>query len=167
MDETERGKIMDYKIELTEEVEQPVLSMRTVTAVGNLPQVLGKVYPAIIDYLQQKGLQPSGPSFVAYYNMDMENLDIEAGFLVAEPIPGQGEIEASVIPAGKRVSSLYKGPYQECTAVYEAMNKWIAAKGETPTGVAYEFYYNSPQEVPESELLTKIVFPLRGIDHGI
>ncbi|HBT18071.1 MAG TPA: AraC family transcriptional regulator, partial [Firmicutes bacterium] len=56
---------MDYKIELTEEVEQPVLSIRTVTAVGNLPQVLGKVYPAIIGYLQQKGLQPSGPSFVA------------------------------------------------------------------------------------------------------
>lgn len=158
---SERGKIMDYKIELTEEVEQPVLSMRTVTAVGNLPQVLGKVYPAIIGYLQQKGLQPSGPSFVAYYNMDMDNLDIEAGFPVAEPIPGQGEIKASVIPAGKMVSSLYKGPYQECAPVYEALNKWIKAKGETPTGVAYEFYYNSPQEVPESELLTKIVFPLK------
>lgn len=29
---------MDYKMELTEQLAQPVLSMRTRTAVGNLPQ---------------------------------------------------------------------------------------------------------------------------------
>jgi hypothetical protein len=39
---------MDYKIELTEEVEQPVLSVRAVTAAANLPQVLGEIFPAII-----------------------------------------------------------------------------------------------------------------------
>jgi len=38
--------------------------------------------------------------------------------------------------------------------------QWISEIGHTPTGVAYEFYYNAPGEVPESELLTKIVFPL-------
>jgi hypothetical protein len=54
---------MDYKIELTEELEQPVLSMCTVTSVANLPQELGKAYHAIINYLEQKGLQPSGPAF--------------------------------------------------------------------------------------------------------
>ncbi|HHV19642.1 MAG TPA: GyrI-like domain-containing protein [Thermoanaerobacterales bacterium] len=151
---------MDYKIELTEESEQPVLSMRTVTSVSNLPQVLGHAYHAIINYLQQKGLQPSGPAFTAYYNMDMENLDVEMGFPVAKKIPGQGEIKSSVIPEGKQVSCLYKGSYQECGPVYEAMTKWMQEKGYTPTGVAYEFYYNSPEEVPESELLTKVVFPL-------
>ncbi|HBT15317.1 MAG TPA: AraC family transcriptional regulator [Firmicutes bacterium] len=152
---------MDYKIELTEEGEQPVLSMRTVTAVTNLPQELGKAYHAIIDYLQQNGTQPSGPAFAAYYNMDMENLDVEMGFPVVKKIPGQGEIKSSVIPGGKQVSCLYKGPYQECGPVYEAMTKWVQEKGQTLTGVAYEFYYNSPQEVPESELLTKIMFPLK------
>lgn len=152
---------MDYKIELTEEVEQPVLSVRTVTAVGNLPQEMGKAFQAIIGYLQQKGLQPSGPAFTAYYNMDMENLDVEMGFPVVKTIPGQGEIKAGVIPGGKQVSCLYKGPYQECGSAYDAINKWLQEKGQAPTGVVYEFYYNSPQEVPENELLTKIVFPLK------
>jgi len=51
--------------------------------------------------------------------------------------------------------------------VYNAITKWINENGYKPTGVAYEFYYNSPLgsgaplEVPESELLTKIVFPLK------
>jgi hypothetical protein len=30
-----------------------------------------------------------------------------------------------------------------------------------PAGVVYEYYYNSPMEVPESELLTKIEFVLK------
>ena len=53
---------------------------------------------------------------------------------------------------------MYKGPYMEMPPAYEAITQWMKEKGYTPTGVAYEFYYNSPEEVPESELLTKIVF---------
>lgn len=152
---------MDYQIQLTEEPAQPILSIRTVTAVGNLLQELGKAYHAIINYLQQKGLQPSGPAFVAYYNMDMENLDVEMGFPVAEKMPGQSEIKAGVIPGGRQVACMHRGPYQECGPAYEEANRWMREKGYIPTGVAYEFYYNSPGEVPESELLTKIMFPLK------
>lgn len=42
-----------------------------------------------------------------------------------------------------------------------AMTRWMAEKGYEPTGVAYEYYYNSPEEVPVSELLTGIVLPVR------
>jgi effector-binding domain-containing protein len=82
------------------------------------------------------------------------------GFPVSGPIPGKGEISQGEIPAGKQVSYLYKGPYQGMEPVYDAMIQWIKDNGYTPTGVSYEFYYNSPEEVPENELLTKIVFPL-------
>ncbi|MDO9535730.1 MAG: GyrI-like domain-containing protein [Bacillota bacterium] len=41
------------------------------------------------------------------------------------------------------------------------MFQWIAENGYEQTGVYYEFYYNSPEEVPESELLTKIVMPVK------
>jgi effector-binding domain-containing protein len=44
--------------------------------------------------------------------------------------------------------------------VYNALLQWIGENGHTPTGIAYEFYYNSPNEVPESDLLTKIILPL-------
>lgn len=153
---------MSCKFELTEQPEQPVLSIRTRTAVANLPQELGKAYGAIIGYLHEIGEEPLGAAaFAAYYNMDMEDLDVEMGFQVAKPLAGRGEIKASVIPAGQQVSCLYKGPYNEMEPVYNAMSQWMKDNGHTPTGVFYEFYYNSPLEVPEKELLTKIVFPLK------
>lgn len=152
---------MDYKFELSEPPAQPVLSIRTRTAVGNLPQELGQAYGAIIQYLHEIGEEPVEAAFAAYYNMDMEDLDVEMGFPVPRPLAGKGEIKAGQIPAGKQVSYLYKGPYMQMEPVYNAMYQWITEKGFTPTGVSYEFYYNSPLEVPESELLTRIVFPVK------
>lgn len=45
--------------------------------------------------------------------------------------------------------------------VYNEMMLYMAENELEPVGVAYEFYYNSPEEVPEKELLTKIMFPLK------
>lgn len=152
---------MNYEIKMTEESEQPVLSVRTRTAVANLPQELGKAYGAVMSYLAEIGEQASGMPFAAYYNMDMENLDVEMGFPISKPMAGKGDVKQSSIPAGKQASCMHKGPYDKMAPAYEAMTKWIADNGYTPTGVCYEFYFNSPMEVPESELLTKIVFLLK------
>jgi len=112
---------MDYKFKLNEQPAQPVLSMRTITSVGNLPQELGKAYGAIIEYLNEIGEKPLDAAFAAYYNMDMENLDVEMGFPVSKPVAGKGGIKAGEIPAGKQVSYLYKGPYNGMEPVYNAM----------------------------------------------
>lgn len=152
---------MDYKIVLKEQGAQPVLSIRKTTAVGNLPQEIGRAYGSIIQYLNELGEQPAEAPFTAYYNMDMENLDVEIGFPVSKKLAGKGEIMASEIPAGKYVECMYKGPYAECGPVYDAMNKWVSGKGLIAIGTAYEVYYNSPVEVPESDLLTKIMFPVK------
>jgi len=152
---------MNMNFEITEQNEQPVLSVRTRTAAAKLPDELGKAYNAIIAYVEETGGKVSGPAFAAYYNMDMEDLDVEMGFPVEKPVAGKGDIRQSVIPAGRQASAMYKGPYADMGPVYEAMTAWMKEKGCEPTGIVYEFYYNSPLEVPESELLTKIVFLLK------
>ncbi len=152
---------MNYNIELKEKSVQPVLAVIKTTSIGNLPQEIGKSYGSIMQYLSELGEQPADVPFTAYYNMDMENLDVEMGFPVSKQLEGKGEIKAGMISAGKYVECMYKGPYAECAPVYDAMNKWIAEKGFKATGTSYEFYYNSPVEVPESELLTRIMLPLK------
>ncbi|MFZ5966227.1 MAG: GyrI-like domain-containing protein [Bacillota bacterium] len=152
---------MNYKFEVTVQQAQPVLSMRARTSVGNLPQELGKAYHMIIQHLNEIGENPLEAAFAAYYNMDMEDLDVEMGFLVSKPLDGKGEIKSGEIPAGKQVSCMHKGPYNQMEPLYHAMMQWINENGYTPTGTAYEFYYNSPMDVPESELLTKVVFPVK------
>ena len=90
----------------------------------------------------------------------MQNIDVEMGFPVSKPLPGKDDIKASEIPPGKTISYMYKGPYSAMEPVYNETFKWIGEKGYQPKGVYYEYYYNSPDEVLESELLTRIVIPI-------
>lgn len=149
------------KIELSEQKAQPILSIRTKTSLENLPNLIGDSYHRIAGYLEELGEQPADVPFTAYYNLDMQNMDVEMGFPVSKPLPGKDDIEAGEIPQGKIVSYMYKGLYSEMEPVYNEIFKWIAEKGYQPAGVYYEYYYNSPGEVPESELLTRIVIPLK------
>lgn len=152
---------MSEQFQLTELSEQPVLSVRTRTSFSNLPQEIGKAYGAICAYLEELGEAPADAPFTAYYNMDMDDLDVEMGFPVSKPLAGKDEIMASVVPAGKQASCMYKGAYDKMAPTYEALMAWVAEKGMEPTGIVYEYYYNAPGEVPDDELLTKIVFLLK------
>ena len=71
----------------------------------DLREVLGKSYGSIMAYLMELGEQPVDAPFTAYYNMDMQNLDVEIGFPVGKALPGRGEIQASTIP-GRAVRRL-------------------------------------------------------------
>lgn len=152
---------MSEQIQLTEAKEQPVLSIRTKTSVAKLPEEIGRAYGAIAAYLKELGEASAGAPFTAYYNLDMDDLDVEMGFPVSKPLAGKGEIKASVIPAGKQASCVFKGPYLQMTPAYEALTAWVAEQGLEPTGISYEHYLNAPGEVPDEELLTKIVFPIK------
>ncbi len=148
------------KIEVSEEKAQPVLSIRMRTRLELLPQVIGESYLKIMAYLTEQGEQPAFAPFTAYHNLDMQNLDVEMGFPVARLLPEKDDIKARELPPGKVVSSMYKGSYSGMEQPYNEMAQWMKEHGYTPTGVSYEYYFNSPQEVPESELLTKIVMPV-------
>lgn len=148
------------KIELSEEKAQPVMTIRMTTRLELLPQVIGESYLKIMAYLTEHGEQPVFAPVTIYHNLDMQNLDVEMGFPVARLLPEKGDIKARELPPGKVVSSIYKGPYSGMEHPYHEMSKWIGDNGYTPVGISYEYYFNSPQEVLESELLTKIVMPV-------
>jgi effector-binding domain-containing protein len=149
---------MSYGIELVETAVQPVLSIKTVTSVDQLPIVIGKAFEDIFRHLYEIGEQAADMPFVAYYNLDMEALDIEIGVGVEHVLEGHEQISPGEVPAGKKVVGMYQGPYSGLSSIYDAMNQWMADQGIEPTGVVYEYYFNSPEEVSESELLTKVVY---------
>jgi effector-binding domain-containing protein len=153
---------MAYQCEVREQSAQPALSIRTRTSVQNLPGVIGKAYGAIAQYVGGLGEAPSGPPFAAYYNMDMNDLDVEMGFPVGRPLAGHGDIVASQMPGGKVATCLHTGPYSELHPAYQALSEWIQARGYEPTGVTYELYLNDPGHTPPQDLQTLIMFPLKG-----
>ena len=152
---------MEYRCELLERPSQPTLVVRTRAPVQSVPQVIGQAYAAIMEYAGQLGVQPSGAPFVAYHNMDMEDLDMEIGFPFARQPAGKEDILAGEIPGGRAAACLHVGPYDQLGAAYEALGKWMQARAYAPTGVAYEFYLNDPQATPPAELQTQLVFPLK------
>jgi effector-binding domain-containing protein len=151
---------MTYKCELVDQPAQPTLSIRTTTSIKELPQELGRAYGAIGQYMAQLGEQPAGAPYAAYFTFDMENMDIEIGFPVGGSLPGEGEIQAGKIPAGKIARCLYTGPYNKIEPAYNALTAYVEEQGHETTGIAYEFYLNDPGEVAPEELLTQIVFRL-------
>ena len=141
--------------------EQPVLSVRTTIPVEEMPTTLGRAFGAIMAQIESLGEYPEGMPFVAYYNMDMQALDIEIGFPTARSLPGQGEVQPSSIPAGPVATCEYTGPYEELSAPYEELRAWVVEHGYEPTGISYEYYLNGPDDAPPSGYKTRIVFPLK------
>lgn len=141
--------------------EEPALAVRTTTSVKELPNTVGRAYGAIVQYLGQQGKGPAGSPFVMYYNMDMEHLDVEIGFPVASPLPGNGVVHASKIPAGKAAFAVHTGPYATIETTYNALTAFMTERGLVPETWMYERYLNSPEDTPPERLLTEIYFPLK------
>lgn len=147
-------------IEILKKAEQPTLYIRTKTKVENLPSLIGESFGKMAAYLDETGELLSDVPYVAYHNMDMQNLDVEIGMPVAEPLQGKEDIRSGFIPAGKVIFCMYRGAYGEMGEVYGEMAEWIGDNNYVPVGTTYEYYYNG-QEYPESELLTMIVMSVK------
>lgn len=151
---------MTQACEFFEIPETHTLTIRTHTRVEDLPGLIGKSYGAIMQYMGEIGVNVSHEPFVIYYNLDMQNLDVELGFPVSGELPGRGEIKASKLPAGPAARTLYTGPYSDMGPAYEELNKFIKDGGREVTGVAMEYYLTGP-ETPQEKHQTRIVFPLK------
>lgn len=147
-------------IDVLDKLAHPTLSIRTETAVHNLPVLIGPSYTKLAAHLKDLGECLSDFPYVAYHNMDMQHLDVEIGFPVTRALPGKGDITAGIIPAGKVTFCVYRGPYSGMEPVYGEMFQWIEQHGHKPAGAIYERYLNGPDR-PEEELLTLVEIPVR------
>ena len=80
-----------YIYQIIETETQPALVIKIVTSVSNLPNEGGRIYGSIVAYLTEKGEQPLGPAFIAYYNMDSSYEDL------AKWINDRGFVPAGVV----------------------------------------------------------------------
>lgn len=150
---------MIYPCEIQERPAQPTLTVRFRAPVQDLPMHFGRIYGLIGQYLGQIGAQPVDAPFAIYYNLDMQNLDIEAGFPVVSLLPGSGEIQASEIPGGTFAVCHFTGPYDAMMPGYDALTEFARASGYAPSGIVYE-YYLTEADVPPQDIRTDIVFPV-------
>jgi effector-binding domain-containing protein len=154
-------ELQPYRCEIQEQKEQPTVHIRTRTSAQRLPEAVGKAYELVFRYLGKMGAHPASPPYIAYHNMDMQDLDVEIGVAVSRELPASGEIKNGHIPGGTFATCLHIGPYTELHQAYDALTKWVQEEGYEAGTTVYEFYLNSPDEVVPDELETRICFPVK------
>lgn len=152
---------MSHTCKVTTIDEQRTVSVRTRCAVSELPDTIGRVYGEIMEHLENVGKFPSGVPYIGYFNMDMEDLDVEIGFPIEGDVPETESIKMSKIPAGDYAETVHSGPYDHLEHAYNALMEWMAENNHEGTGIAYEFYLNDPDEVEPEKLQTDILFQLK------
>jgi effector-binding domain-containing protein len=142
--------------------ERNTLAIRTFTPVEKLSEVMGSSYGEIMQVMESLGVQPSGPPFAMYHNMDMSNLDVEMGFPVMKAAQDRGRVKAGKLPGGKAAVTVHVGPYDRIEEAYNRLTAFVNEKGLETESSCYEFYLNDPAETPPDELKTEIYFPVKG-----
>lgn len=114
-----------------------------------------------LEAVRSSGQEPAGMPFVRSFSMDVEAMDIEVGWPLAEQFAGDGEVSASTLPGGPAAVASCFGPYEEIGAAYEAIRTWCAKHGRESAGPPWESYFTDPAEEPDpAEWRTDIHFPV-------
>ncbi|HBQ28944.1 MAG TPA: AraC family transcriptional regulator [Desulfotomaculum sp.] len=147
------------KIELkTIEEKQVVYIAQTGPA-----EEMGVLFGEILAWVMEKGLQMAGPPLSIYPNQEKvspEEMEYEAGVPIVGEVREEGRIKIKRIPAQQVLTTIHKGPYREIEPVYKALMEYIMKNVYEIVGAPMEIYLNDPREVPESELLTEVQFPV-------
>ncbi len=132
------------------------------------PAVIGddmrRLLGQLMGWVEQEGLQMTGPPFAVYYSMPEDMAKGHMQFEVGVPISGRAQetddIKIKTFPAQNVLSAIHKGPYNQISSVYAALTEYITNNGYEVIGPPMELWLNNPMEVAESELLTEVRFPV-------
>ncbi|MCE7981327.1 MAG: hypothetical protein DYG89_09065 [Caldilinea sp. CFX5] len=89
---------------------KPYIGIRTVTPFAGMFAVVTTHMKTLRQWVNQHQIAEQGPFFLRYYQIDMQGLmDIEVGFKVTAPVPGDERIKPGLLPAGRYASLVYSG----------------------------------------------------------
>ncbi len=152
---------MPYTCEISSIDPHPAVTIKSRVNVEQLPDVFASSFESLVEYLEEIGEDIAGPPFAIYYNVEMDDLDVEMGLPVTRAIPGRGNITSREIGIQKAASTIHTGPYEEIESAYIALAEWMNDNGHEPAGASYEFYRNDPGTTVPEDLQTVIFIPLK------
>jgi len=128
-----------------------------------MAEIMVEGYQRLWAYIAKCGKQMASAPYCKYTN-GRENFmkwDIELGVPVSEPLPEQDGIYMSKTCEGKAITAIHEGAYKDIEKTYASLMQYLAENKLESTGTYYDYYLNNPADTPESELLTKVVFPIK------
>lgn len=125
-----------------------------------IPVLMGEV----VGFIMAKGLQMMGPPFSVFFNnpqeVPVEEVMYEIGIPFAGEAEEEGRVKIKTEPERLVLSTVYKGPYNECGNAIGALAEHAYKNGYEIVGPPMETYISDPNETPKSDLITEMSFPV-------
>ena len=115
-------------------------------------------------HTHQTGGQATGIAFIRYLAERENEIDLEVCLELEEWVAETDEIKAKIIPAweGAFMIARHTGSRSELPAVYEKMLAYGKESGTAfKDDVKIDFYLNTAHQVPESQLITHVFWPVK------
>jgi AraC family transcriptional regulator len=138
----------------------PGLRLATLRHVGAYHEI-GRVFRRLHEIVTRAGLPHR--ELVGVYHDDPsvtpeDQLRSDAGVIVDDAATLPPGLEEQRVPAGRFAHAEHIGSYAGLPAAWDAFKRALAAQtGEAnPRGYTFELYRNTPMDVPEAELRTRL-----------
>jgi effector-binding domain-containing protein len=153
---------MEYEVSVRDVVSQPIVSIRTHTSLARMAEFMGSAYGELFQLMGQQGVRPAGPPFAVYHDPEFkeDDIDVEAGVPVAEPVASMGRVVGGEMPAGPIAVTLHLGPYEEIGGAYRALTAWVQEHGREVAGSPREVYVVGVGQAEPSGYRTEVQLPI-------
>jgi len=147
--------------------EVPYVGVRRSITMQQLNLIADRI-PEILAFIGERHVAPAGPPFFRYHLVDMEvELDVEVGVPLADPIGGDGEVNAGILPAGRYACLTQVGHPDRLIEVTQGLLAWgdehdivwdVDESGRR-WGARLEFHLTDPREQPDmNQWVTELAF---------
>lgn len=152
---------MSQEITLEQVRSQLVAGIEFSTTMDTIGDNMGGAIETLYAQLVGSGITPTGP-VMAIYHEEMtpdRPWNCEVCVPVTEALTEHPVLRTHEVPGGLVATVTHKGPYDGLKDNYDRISAWFTEHGHTFAGPPREIYLNSPGEVADDELLTRIEFP--------
>jgi effector-binding domain-containing protein len=152
----------DYRVGSESRAPVSTVVRLATLSMDDLPPWLSETFTRVPVFLAAHGSYPDGPPFARYHQLGAGRFDVEAGFPVARPVQGRGDLHQSSLPGGLVATTTHTGSLAGLAPCRLAVSDWITAHEGRPVGDSWEVYFGDLRTSTESEAWrTEIVQPYR------
>ncbi len=154
--------IMPYDVEVTEVTPQQIAAVKVHTTLAKIGDDIGMGFGKVMQAVGSAGVAPAGAPLLVYHDVIDEETDgnVEIAIPVSGSFDSTPDVYTRELEGGTVATTVHRGPYQEIGPAYHTITGWISEHGHEIAGPPREIYLNDPQSVPESDLLTRVEFPI-------
>ena len=149
------------EIQLIQDPPRRYVGIRRKLPVTELAPFYAEVFPKVMGWLAQKGIQPASMPISVWCDMDMETgvADCHAGCFVSQEVEVEGEFSTGETTGGDVLKLVHTGGYDTMGQSWGRVYARAKELGRAP-GAGFEIYVDDPGQVDAAQLRTEIYLPL-------